>query len=134
MSAGKFRRDSNYVLRSESDSIVEAMGRKLLGEFENQRRAQSAFDFAELAGQLRHVYSDGVRKLEEASRDWAEERTRHTEHLDEARITQHQLKTRFESLSCAPRRGYNQEDVVWGDGDDGNYGFSGSPVGGAASR
>ena len=41
--------DPNYILRSESDAILEAMRRSLMDEFESQRRAQAASCAAELA-------------------------------------------------------------------------------------
>ena len=82
--------------------MIEAMQVSLMDEFESQRRAQADSYTSELAVKLRHFNGEWERRLEEASKGWAEEKARLLGELAVAQAAQRRLESRVE----------NQEAVV----------------------
>ena len=99
---GNFRHDPNYMRRSESDRMTEAMRRSLLDEVERQRRARAESYTSELTVNVRHFNSDWERQLDEAWKDWAKERARLLGELQGAQATQ-RWETRIEALYAVIR-------------------------------
>ena len=60
--------DHNYILRTESDLMVDAMRRQLMAEFDSQKKAQANIFVTELATNVRNFNDEWEKRLESATK------------------------------------------------------------------
>ena len=82
LASGNGRLDTDFVPRAESDSMMEVMKNSLMNEFGDQRSDKATLFLPEPSTVMRLFNSDWVRRLEDASKDWADENARLTVELE----------------------------------------------------
>ena len=70
----------------------------MIDVLERQRKEQAASFTAELSSKIRAYNAEWERRMDAASSEWAKDKGRLANELDEARITQYHLESRVESL------------------------------------
>ena len=66
--------DERYILKSESDELLEALKQSVNGEMERHRREQSMSYMTELYNKMRQLNAEWESRLEEATHRWNDER------------------------------------------------------------
>ena len=105
--------DSSYILRTESDLMMDALQRFMLSELESQKKAQAESFVAELSVKLRHFHCDWERRFESASEAWAEDKSLLMSRLEVAQAAQKRLEHRVEQLEAIIQNWAGEEDDNW---------------------
>ena len=83
--------------------MIEVMQNSMMNDFEDQRSDKVTLFSAEPSAAMRLFNTDWVRRLEVASKDWADENARLTFELEDARTTQIRLESRVRELGVILR-------------------------------
>ena len=105
--------DHNYILKTESDLMMDALQRHLMVEFESQKKAQADSFVAELAVNMRHFDDEWEKRLEGASKAWSEEKSQLQSRLEIAQAAQEHLESRVLQLEAVIQDWADEEGDNW---------------------
>ena len=105
--------DHNYILKTESDLMMDALQRQLMVEFESQKKAQADSFVAELADNVRHFDDECEQRLEGASKAWSEEKSQLLSRLEIAQAAQERLEGRVLQLEAVIQDWADEEGDNW---------------------